>query len=146
MSQFQKKKPASNRSYKHYINCMAWKVFILIGVEYYNMALIQRHEYEYQYTPRYMRMVLLWCLLMFHGCLQWRHNGHQGFSNHQYLECLLKLLFRRTSKKTSKLRVTGLYEGNPPVISGFPSQRASNAENISILWRHHGMTALVAEM
>ena len=38
------------------------------------------------------------------------------------------------SKKTSKLRVTGLFEGNPPVT---PSQRASNAENASIWWRHH---------
>ena len=40
-------------------------------------------------------------------------------------------------KKTSKRRVTGLCEGNPPVTGGFPSQRASNAENVSIWWRHH---------
>ena len=33
------------------------------------------------------------------------------------------------SKKTSKFRVTGLCEGNSPVI---PSQRAVNAENVSI--------------
>ena len=46
-------------------------------------------------------------------------------------------LFRRRSKKMSKLRVTGLYEGNPSVIGGFPSQRTSNAENVSIWWRHH---------
>ena len=32
-------------------------------------------------------------------------------------------LFRRRSKKTSKLHVTGLYEGNPPVTGGIPSQR-----------------------
>ena len=41
------------------------------------------------------------------------------------------------SKKTAKLRVTGLCEGNLPVTGGFPSQRASNVENISISWRHH---------
>ena len=35
------------------------------------------------------------------------------------------------------LPVTGLCEGNPPVTGGFPSQRASNAENIFIWWRHH---------
>ena len=29
--------------------------------------------------------------------------------------------------------------GNPPVTGGFPSQRASNAENVSIWWRHHDM-------
>ena len=44
--------------------------------------------------------------------------------------------FRCRSKKTSKLRVTGLCEGNP-VTGGFPSQRTSYAENASIWWRHH---------
>ena len=51
--------------------------------------------------------------------------------------CLLNRLFRRRSKKTSKLRVTGLCEGNSPVTGEFPTQRASNAENGSIWWRHH---------
>ena len=46
--------------------------------------------------------------------LQWRHNGHNGVSNHQPHGCLLNRLFRRRSKKTSKLRVTGLYVGNSP--------------------------------
>ena len=41
------------------------------------------------------------------------------------------------SKKTSKLRVTGLCEGNSLVTGEFPAQRASNAENVSIRWRHH---------
>ena len=58
-------------------------------------------------------------------------------SNHQRLECLLNRLFMRRSNKTSKLRVTGLCEGNPSVTGGSPSQRASNAENVSIWWRHH---------
>ena len=31
----------------------------------------------------------------------------------------------------------GLCEGNSPVTGKFPSQRASNAENVSIWWRHH---------
>ena len=43
----------------------------------------------------------------------------------------------RRSKKTSKLRVTGLCEGNSPVAGEFPAQRASKAENVSIWWRHH---------
>ena len=46
-------------------------------------------------------------------------------------------LTRRKSPKTSKLRVTGLCEGNPLVTLGFPSQKASNAENVSVWWRHH---------
>ena len=40
--------------------------------------------------------------------LHWRHNDHDGVSNHQPHGCLLNRLFRRRSKKTSKLRVTGL--------------------------------------
>ena len=45
----------------------------------------------------------------------------------------------RRSKKTSKLRVIGHCVGNSPVTSEFPAQRASYAENVSILWRHHGL-------
>ena len=43
--------------------------------------------------------------------------------------------------KTSKPCITGLYEGNSPVTDGFPSQMASNAEIVSIWWRHHGYVA-----
>ena len=39
--------------------------------------------------------------------------------------------------KTSKLRVTGLCDGNPPMTGGFPSQNASHTENISIWWLYH---------
>ena len=46
--------------------------------------------------------------------LRWRHNDNDGVSNHQPRGCLLKRLFRRKSKKTSKLRVTGLCVGNSP--------------------------------
>ena len=69
--------------------------------------------------------------------LRWRHNGCNGFSNHLLHDGILNRLFMRRSKKTPKLRVTGLCEGNSPVTGEFPSQRASNAENISIWWRHH---------
>ena len=69
--------------------------------------------------------------------LQWRHNEHDGVSNHQPYDCLLNHLFRRRSKKTSNLRATGLCEGNSPLTGEFPSQRASNTENVSIWWRHH---------
>ena len=46
--------------------------------------------------------------------LHWRHNGRDCFSSHQPQDCLLKRLFRRRSKETSKLRVTGLCAGNSP--------------------------------
>ena len=69
--------------------------------------------------------------------LRWRHNGRDSVSNHQPHVCLLNRLFRRRSKKTSKLRVTGLCVGNSPGTGEFPAQMASNAENVSIWWRHH---------
>ena len=60
--------------------------------------------------------------------LQWRHNGRDGVSNHQPYHCLLSRLFGRRSKKTSKLRVTGLCEGISPVTGEFLAQMDSNAE------------------
>ena len=60
--------------------------------------------------------------------LRWRHNGHDGVSNHQPHHCLLKRLFGCTSKKTSKLCVTGLCAGNSPGTGEFSAQMASNAE------------------
>ena len=74
---------------------------------------------------------------MLHISLRWRHNGGDSVSNHQPHDCLLNRLFRRRSKKTSKLRVTGLCGGNSPGTGEFPAQMASNAENVSISWRHH---------
>ena len=70
---------------------------------------------------------------MFH----WRHDGHHSVSNHQPHDCLLNRLFRRRSKKISKLSVTGLCAGKSSETGEFPAQMASNAENVSIWWRHH---------
>ena len=50
---------------------------------------------------------------------------------------IFNCLFRRRSKKTSKLRVTGLCVGKSPETGKFPAQMASDAENVSIWWRHH---------
>ena len=69
------------------------------------------------------------------GPLQWRH--YSGVPNPQPDDRLLNCLFRCRSKKISKLRVTGLCAGNSPVTGEFPAQRARNAENVSIWWRHH---------
>ena len=68
------------------------------------------------------------CLIYKHGCiyisyikpLDWRHNGRDSVSNHQPHDCLLNRLIRRRSKKTSKLRVTGLCAGNSLVTGEFP--------------------------
>ena len=52
--------------------------------------------------------------------LRWRHNKRDSVSNHQPHDCLLNSLFRRRSKKTSKLRVTGFCAGNSPGPANSP--------------------------
>ena len=78
-------------------------------------------------------------MVMAHKSLQWRHNDLDCVSNHQPHDCLPNRLFRRRSKKISKLRVTGICAGNSPGTGEFPAQMASYAENVSIWWRHHGL-------
>ena len=60
--------------------------------------------------------------------LQWRHNESDGVSNHQPRDRLLNLLFKRKSKKTSKLGITGLWAWNSPMTGEFHAQRASDPE------------------
>ena len=83
----------------------------------------------YDYCPRMDMISFL--------SLQWYHDGRDSVSNQQPHDCLLNRSFRSRSKKTSKLRVTGLCAGNSPVAGEFPAQRARNAENAAIWWRHH---------
>ena len=78
------------------------------------------------------------CYLVSRSCKLFETSHERdGVSNHQPHDCLLNRLFRRRSKETSKLRFTGLCAGNTPVAGEFPTRRASNAENVSIWWRHH---------
>ena len=107
---------------------ITWCPFYQITVEVSaSMAIYIPHDAMDMITSPWYNPILL----------QWRHNGRDGVSNHQPHGCLLNCLFRRRSKKTSKLRVTGLLAWNSPVTGEFPAQMASNAENISIWWRHH---------
>ena len=99
----------------HYLN-QCWLI----------ISKVQWHPYQEIPQPSVTEITLLW-----------PHNGPDGVSNHQPHECLLNRLFGHRSKKTSKLRVTGLCVGNSPETGEFPAQMASNAENISIWWRHH---------
>ena len=62
--------------------------------------------------------------------LQLRNNGPDGVSNHQPHRCLLNRLFRCRSRKTLKLRVTGLCAENSPVTGEFPAHMARNKENV----------------
>ena len=70
---------------------------------------------------------------------QWRHNGHDGVSNYQPHHCLLNCLFRRKSKKTSKLRVIGFCAGNSPMTGVNSPHKWSVTRKMfkNIWWRHH---------
>ena len=71
-----------------------------------------RRQIKYHRVP--LNSMEFWnrhqCSANFHA-LQRRHNEHDGVSNHQSHDCLLNRLFKRRSKKTSKIRVTGLCVG-----------------------------------
>ena len=107
---------------------------------------LESSEFLVLVLPLSLVNILAWCQIWnwryvmtssFNVSLRWRHNGHNSVSNHQPSDCLLNRLFRCRSKKTSKLCVTGLCAGNSPGTGEFPVQMASNAENVSIWWRHH---------
>ena len=79
---------------------------------------------------------LAYCLIILYywpsvSDITWHNDERVGVSNPQRLVCLLNRLFKCISKKTSNLCVTGLCEGTS-------RRKASNAENVSIWWRHHG--------
>ena len=61
--------------------------------------------------------------------------SQNGVSSNQRLHCLLNRLLRGISKKTSKLRVTGLSARK------FPAQKASNTENGSIALQLHAISS-----
>ena len=41
------------------------------------------------------------------------------------------------NKKHQRSMLPALCEGNPPLIGGFPSQRITNTESVSMQWWHH---------
>ena len=120
----------------HYVFISTWhtiyvqpKVFKLLNFRY---SLILRKQFFVQHYRQTGLISLRWC-----------HNGRDSVSNHQPQDCLLNRLFRRRSKKTSKLRITGLCAGNSPGTGEFPAQMASYAEIVCIRWRHHVHETLI---
>ena len=88
---------------------------------------------------------------VFYGCLEsltelsalW-HHFHYGdimmgtiASQITSLTIVYSTVYSDADQKKKKCRVTGLCAGNSPGTGGFPAQMASNAENVSIWWRHH---------
>ena len=102
-----------------------------------------------QKTPLTSRAMgcLLWISLRKLTVLwQWRDNDLDGVSNHQPHDCLLNCLFRIRSKKTSKLRITGLCVRNSPVTHSVCIWDLSSHGNhlISIILTHWGWDKITA--
>ena len=68
--------------------------------------------------------------------LQWHHNERDSVSNHRRRDCLLGHKSKKIKENIEAPRHWPC-EGNSPVTSEFPKRRASNAEIVSIWWRHH---------
>ena len=107
-----------------------YRVFALLAFRYTETPAIQ-HDFHSVSLKSLARALLT---------LHLRHNDHDGVSSHQPQSYLLNRWLRRQSKKTSKLRATGLCVGNLPGTGEFPALMASNAENVSIWWRHDFLT------
>ena len=82
------------------------------------------------YTPTYIYIYKLICL----RCVGNNHYNDIIMRAMAYqitgVSIVYSTLGSGLDKKKSKLRVTGLCAGNSPVIGKFPTQKASNAENI----------------
>ena len=95
------------------------------------------------------KLTWIWIRRSWQAKLPWFARGHysyviMGAMASQIISLTIAhstLFLRCRSKKTSKLSVTGLCAGNSPVSGEFPKEMASNAENVSIWWRHHSWTA-----
>ena len=74
----------------------------------------------------------------FNKPLQWRHDGHDGVfkspASPLFTQPLIHVQFKENTKAPRHWPLCG----NSPVTGEFTAQRASNTENVSIWWRHHG--------
>ena len=108
-------------------NVIHWKIFILSrGGWYipfphhlYLLLLIVHmgaHNFRNHPWPRklFCKIMVQAYWPMFTYALHWRHIDYDGASNQQPYGCLPNRLFRRRSKETLKLHVTGLCVGNSP--------------------------------
>ena len=71
------------------------------------------------------------------------------FQQREFYRCHMTIMATQTNgnlivcskafQKVLRSEQSGLCEGNPPVSSGFPSQRPRNVEGVSMSWHHHDM-------
>ena len=70
--------------------------------------------------------------------LQWRHNERHLASQITGVSIVCSSVgWGADQRKHQNYASLAVCVGNSPVTGEFPAQRASNAENVSIWWRHH---------
>ena len=69
--------------------------------------------------------------------LLWRYMSAMASQISANSTVCLTVCFRKQWRAHTNSTLLAVCEGNPPVTGGFPSQRASNAETISMVWRRH---------
>ena len=92
-----------------------WVPTFLSRIHYDQSTSVSKHRVKQLLAvPKYVVLIMFFDNNTESGSpFQWRHNERDGVSNHWRLNCLLNRLLMRGSKKTSKLRVTGLCDRWP---------------------------------
>ena len=114
------------------------------GLVLYRRAIILTND-ALVYMRHRFSMCQAGCITIYDGVTgpQSHYNDVMMSATASQITSITIVYSRLRSKKTSKLRVTGLCEESPSVIGEFPAQKASNAENVSIWWCHHELRSRV---
>ena len=104
---------------------------------------------QLQCKPQIMRAVMICCVLLSfskHSSLNYRVTSlAQWVDTHRphYNDVIMSAMASQITSLTIVYSIvySGTDERKHPVTSEFPAQRASNAGNISIWWRHHANEA-----
>ena len=75
-------------------------------------------------------------------CRRRMSNEHQGILKNWQLDCLFNSFSSWQQRKRQRSALVALCKGNPLVTSGFPWERASNVESISMWWWLHYVSSL----
>ena len=122
--------------------CCCFVPIYYSGVTIANEAIIiKKHESMNVMIPLWTHDMNTTRQSIMNSCesLQWRHNERDGGSIHQPHEFFYSTVYsdadqRKHQSSASLAFVRGIHPGT----GEFPEQMASNAENVSIRWHHHG--------
>ena len=136
------------RQWHHWLHPKFWTIpGAVTGKNFVNMTFrfLRRLLWESDVSPRTWVTVKIIRNTYSLIALQWHHNEHDDVSNHQPHRCLLKRLFKAQIKENIKAPRHWPLWGEFTGGRWIPTQRASNAENVPIWWRHHGERRLTAK-